>query len=64
MAIKESRASTSHRNTIRNTDWLDSCLQVSYKTFFHLANKTSTNWYQTVKYDEDTEIGSWSSNST
>jgi hypothetical protein len=43
-------STSSHKNTIRNIDWLDSCLQVSYKTFFHSANKTLINWYQTVKY--------------
>jgi hypothetical protein len=50
LSKKAGLTSTSHRNTIKNIDWLDSCLQVSYKTFFHSANKTSTNRYQTVKY--------------
>jgi hypothetical protein len=41
LAKKAGLTSTSHRNTIRNIDWLDSCLQVSYKTFFHLENTVS-----------------------
>jgi hypothetical protein len=31
LSKKTGPTSTSHRNTIRNIDWLDSCLHVSYK---------------------------------